>query len=92
MGSRLSRPTYDPLYSSLDDFTTYCIAGNSKMVKHVLKHTQIDPTVNNNEAIKTAHTAKQRQVVLVLIQDQRVINSLEPSEAATLMFYATTQI
>lgn len=52
--------------------------GKTAVVKRLLQHPKIDPTVPNNLAIKLAMTDKQYRTVQVLYANMRIYSSLTP--------------
>jgi hypothetical protein len=53
---------------------------NTKVVEKLLKHPKFDPTINDNQYIREAFTKKQRDIVKLFFDDERVNRSLSNNE------------
>ena len=61
-------------------FAAHCTIGDLKAVKYLLRRTNVDPSADDNEAIKGAWRMKHTQIVKLLLRDERVLSSLSKHE------------
>jgi len=74
----ISSPEFDPMMGNGKIFIQACIHDLHLLVKAMLKN-GIDPTFNNNRAIRLAYHHQSINTLITLLLDERIKASLEPN-------------
>lgn len=67
--------------------TISIINNHPKLVKLFMKDERLDPTIKNNSLLRFAISHDKREIVNILIEDDRIIESLTDSQMEVLEIY-----
>ena len=66
-------------------FKFFCEIGKSAFVKHLLKIKTIDPSIDDNFALKIAMDCNKEKIVRMLIEDERVKSKINTQLARKIV-------
>ena len=69
----LCDPRVDPSDNNNEAIKRACANGSLSIVKELLKRPQTDPAANNNSALNYATRGQHKEIVSLLMRDERVL-------------------